>query len=147
MRKFISSISSISSAFVAATLVFGSMHYPSLTLAGTCASKCGQRPIQFTPGQRIRVKVVNSTYGLVNLEKLHRTDTISLRPGQELELEQEDGSEPNISLVFWDENGSPLQAFLSKPDFATLRVEIRPGRLSPGDRSIYIRDDGRVNRL
>jgi hypothetical protein len=40
-----------------------------------------------------------------------------------------------------------LQAFLSKPDFATLRVEIRPGRLTNGDRSVYIRDDGRVNRL
>jgi hypothetical protein len=140
-------ICSISSAFVAATLIFGTIHYPSPTLAGTCASKCGRSPIQFTPGQRIRIKVINSTLYVINLEKLHRTDSISLRPGQELQLEQGDGSEPNISLVFWDENGSPLQAFLSKPDFATLRVEIRPGRLTNGDRSVYIRDDGRVNRL
>jgi hypothetical protein len=123
------------------TLLFTS----SPTLAGTCASKCGPRPIQFTPGQRIRIAVINRTYGIVNIEKLLGTKPLTLRPGQQLFLEQGDGTEPNVSLVFWDENSSPLKAVVSKPDFGTLRVEIRPGNRVPGDRSVYILNDGRVN--
>ncbi|MDM3861243.1 MAG: hypothetical protein PT118_15655 [Aphanizomenon gracile PMC644.10] len=40
------------------------------TLAGTCASRCGSIPLHFTPGQYIRVKVVNHSYGSVKLEQL-----------------------------------------------------------------------------
>ncbi|WP_277883761.1 hypothetical protein [Nostoc sp. FACHB-888] len=38
-----------------------------------------------------------------------------------------------------------LQAIVSKPNFGTLRLELRPTWRSPGDRSLYIMDDGRVN--
>lgn len=131
-------------ALAAVTVLITSTNQPSATLAGTCASKCGPRPIQFTPGQSVRLEVVNRTMGLVKLEKVQGTDPIPLRPGQELQFVQGDEIQPNISLVFWDEMGLALQANISKPDFATLRVELRPGRRNPGDRSLHMLSDGHV---
>ncbi|HIK04980.1 MAG TPA: hypothetical protein IGS40_09720 [Trichormus sp. M33_DOE_039] len=129
----------------AATLLVTSISDSHTSLAGTCASNCGPRPLQFTPGQRIRLEVVNNTSNLIELEKIQGTRAIPLQPGQKLQFMQEDGKQPNLSLVFWDKTGSPLQAVVSKPNFATLRVEIRPTWRYPGDRSLYILNDGRVN--
>jgi len=132
-------------ALVAATILVTSINNPSATLAGTCASRCGSRPIQFTPGQHIRVEIVNSTPNLIKIQKPSKTDPISLNPGQKLNLEQIEGTEPNTSLIFWNETGLSLQAIVSKPNFGTLRLELRPTLRSPGDRSLYIMDDGRIN--
>lgn len=129
----------------AATLLVTSIGDSHSSLAGTCASNCGPRPLQFTPGQRIRLEVVNNTSNVVELEKIQGSKAIPLRPGQKLQFAQEDGQQTNLSLVFWDETGSPLQAVVSKPNFATLRVEIRPTWRYPGDRSLYILNDGRVS--
>ncbi|MBW4564708.1 MAG: hypothetical protein KME32_27015 [Mojavia pulchra JT2-VF2] len=129
----------------ATTVLLASTNHPSTTLAGTCASQCGPRPIQFTPGRAIRLQVINNTSGLVNLEKLQGTKPIPLQPGQEFQIEQGNPNEPNLSLIFWDEMGAPLQAIVSKPNFGTLRLEIRPGNRYPGDRSLYILNDGHVN--
>lgn len=59
----------LSFALVAATVLVASVNNPSTTLAKTCASKCGSRPIQFTPGQHIRVEVLNSTPNLIKIQK------------------------------------------------------------------------------
>lgn len=135
----------LSVVLVAGSVLVASTNYPSVTLAGTCASKCGPRPIQFTPGQPIRLEVVNKSYNLVKLEKLQGTKPISLQPGEEIKLEAADIIQPNISLVFWDELGLPLQAVVSKPNFGTLRLEIRRGIRNPGDRSLFILNDGKIN--
>jgi len=128
------------------TVLIGALtENPKVTLAETCASKCGPHPIQFTPGQPILIKVVNSTSSLIKLEKLRSTSPIPLQPGQEFQSEYLNDTEPNISLVFWNERGQPLRAIVSKPNFGTLRVELRPNWQTLGDRSIYLREDGRVN--
>ncbi|QLE56979.1 hypothetical protein [Nostoc sp. TCL26-01] len=134
-------------ALVAATILVATVDQSKTTLAGTCASNCGEKALQFTPGQRVRVEVVNNTPNLVELEKLQGTTPILLRPKQKLQLEQRDTTEPNISLVFWEKEGRSLQAIVSKPNIGTLRVELRPTWRVPGDRSVYILDDGRVNIL
>lgn len=137
----------ISATLIATALLLTSTNNSNVTLAGTCASQCGAPPIQFTPGQYIRLEVVNRTYSLVKLEKSPGTPPISLEPGQELQLAQGDSLQPNLSVIFWNDKGWPLKAIVSKPNFGTLRVEILPGRSNPGDRSIYILNDGRVNVL
>ena len=137
----------VSATLIVTGLILGATQNPNVILAGTCASQCGSQPIQFTLGQRIRIEVVNSTSSLVKLEKLYGTDPIPLQPGQKLQLDLLDATIPNVSLVFWDEVGSPLRAIVSKPNFGTLRLELRPQWHSPGDRSLYLRDDGRVNVL
>ncbi|MBW4643761.1 MAG: hypothetical protein KME23_12360 [Goleter apudmare HA4340-LM2] len=129
-------------AFVAASILVASANYPNATLAGTCASRCGVRPVQFTPGQSIKINVINTTSSLVKLEQLQSTTAIPLQPGKEFQLNNDQQS--NISLVFWDETGLPLQAIYSQPNSRTLRVELRRGRVNPGDRSLDILGDGRV---
>ncbi len=127
-----------------AAILLSSVEHLNPALAGTCASKCGSPPIEFTPGQRVRVQVVNRTMSLIQLQKLYGTDPVPLTPGQELQLDQGDGTAPNISIVFWDATGLPLKVITAKPDDRTLRVEIRPGGRPPGDRSVYVLSDGRV---
>jgi hypothetical protein len=135
----------LSTTMILTALLLGVAEHQSATFAGTCASQCGQQPIQFTPGKRIRLEVVNRTPNLVHLQQPSATHPIVLQPRQELRLERGDSTVENISLLFWNETGLSLQAIVSKPNFATLRVELYPTWRIPGDRSVYLQDDGRVN--
>lgn len=114
---------------------------------GTCASKCGTKPLQFTPGQLIRLEVVNRTPRVLQLQKMDVTNSVSLAPGRAIQFEQMQMTEPNGSLLFWDDTGRALTAIVTKINVATLRVELYPNGFPPGDRSIYIRDDGKVSLL
>ncbi len=137
----------LSLSLMTVSLMLAVTEFPSATIAGTCASKCGSRPIQFTPGKLVRIEVVNSTRISLNIQKPDITEPISLQPGQKLLFQQREITQANMSLLFWDENGSPLQATISKPDFATLQIELRPNWRSRGDRAVYILDNGRVKIL
>jgi hypothetical protein len=134
-----------SATLIATALLLTPTNNSRITLAGTCASRCGARPLQFTPGQYIRVQIINRTPRVLKLEKMPEMRRITLEPGQEYITEQQSGTNPNISLLFWDDTGRSLQANLSKPNFGTLRLELRPSNKFPGDRSLYILNDGKVN--
>lgn len=116
-------------------------------MSQTCTMSCRSRQIQFTPGQRIRLQMVNQTASLVLVEQVVRTSPVPILPGQQLDLDPNFGTEPNVSVVFWDETALPLNAILFRPTPNTLRIEIRPGGRPPGDRSIYIENDGKVSIL
>ena len=133
-----------SAVLVAVSLLLGYTESPNLTLAGTCASKCPPPPLAFVPGQLVNVEVVNRTASIVLLEKVQDTDAFPLRPGQEVRFQRWTGTEPNMSVVFWDATALPLLSRVSKPNDDTLRIELRPGGRPPGDRTIYILNDGRV---
>ncbi|MEM6398972.1 MAG: hypothetical protein AAF757_01895 [Cyanobacteria bacterium P01_D01_bin.116] len=137
----------LSATLITISLLLGLNENIKPAIAGTCASRCGVKPLQFTPGRHIRVEVINSTLNLIYVEKAQGTNPIALRPGQKVRLEQGNGTEPNISVVFWNENGLSLKANLFKPNFATLQVELRPEWRIGGDRGVYVRDDGRVTLL
>jgi len=117
------------------------------TVAGTCASNCGPQPLQFKPGQQVAVEIANRTFNLIHVQKVYGTDTVSLSPGQSLRVRQGDGTEPNVSVMFWDANGLPLKAVLSKSGDNLLRIQLRPSYDPPGDSSVYIQNDGRVRVL
>lgn len=125
-------------------LVCGGLAYPRSGVAQTCQANCGSRQIQFTPGQRIRLQMVNQTSSLVQVEQVFQTNPVPLVPGQELEIDPNFGTEPNVSVVFWDQTSLPIRAILFRPEPTTLRIEIRPGGRPPGDRSVYIENDGKV---
>ncbi|RUT04655.1 hypothetical protein DSM106972_042240 [Dulcicalothrix desertica PCC 7102] len=137
----------VSSTIIATTLLLGINNYPNLAVAQTCASKCGRRPLQFVPGQLVRVEVVNRTPRVLALQKSEFSESIAIQPGQTIKFEQVRLTEPNISLLFWDDTGRSLSASLSKLNASTLRVELRPNWRQPGDRSVYVRDDGMINVL
>ncbi len=119
-----------------------------VTLAKTCASSCGPAPLHFKPGQYIRVQVVNRSYGDVKLEQLPEMRKMTLKPGEKFQFDL-GGEELNeFSLMFWDDGGRYVKGVVSKPNSRTLVLEIRPNsRDYPGDRSLYIRSDGRITVL
>ncbi|MEI6445798.1 MAG: hypothetical protein WCO29_22385 [Nostocales cyanobacterium ELA583] len=127
--------------------------YSKLTLAGTCASRCGTASLHFTPGQYIRVKIVNRSYGDVKLEQLPGIRKTTLKPGGKLQFDWKGGELDEFSLMFWDDRGRYLKGVVSKPNFGTLVLEIRPNSQDyPGDsygalpyRSLYIRNNGQVS--
>ncbi len=70
---------------------------------------------------------------------------ISVEPGKKYILDQQTGTEANLSLLFWDDTGRSLQANVSKPNFGTLHLELRASNKFPGARSLYILNNGRIN--
>ncbi|TAE58720.1 MAG: hypothetical protein EAZ76_10570 [Nostocales cyanobacterium] len=134
----------ISASLIAAALLFTPTSNTDITLAGTCASNCGPRPLQFKPGQYLRLKIVNRTPRVLQMEKFPEMRRMFLQPGKEYTIDQANATEPNFSIIFWDDTGRSIEAKPSKPNFGTLRVELRPTYRFPGDRSIYILNDGKV---
>jgi hypothetical protein len=132
--------------FVTTTLVLSVAEPYPLARAGTCvaASSCKPQPIKFIPGQRITVEVINLTRSVVQLQKIESTDPVALSPGQVLSFVRGGRTDPNFSVVLWDVTGLPLKVNLLQPQARTLRIEVRPGGRPPGDRSVYLQDDGRV---
>jgi hypothetical protein len=136
----------LSATLFVAFLVFSSDgHYHPAT-AGTCVARtsCGRQPIQFIPGQRITVEVVNLTESLVQLQQVSGTAPLPISPGQVFSFVRGGRTDPNFSVVLWDAIGLPLRVNILKPEARRLRIEVRPGGRPPGDRTIYLRDDGRV---
>ncbi|GAB4377272.1 MAG: hypothetical protein Kow00121_26230 [Elainellaceae cyanobacterium] len=127
-----------------ALVVFGGLGWwAAPAIAQTCASNCGSRQIQFTPGQPIRLQMVNRTSNLVQVQQVPLTDTIPLAPGAEVEINSQFGTEPNTSVLFWDQTTLAVKAVLFRPEPDMLRIELIPA-VAPGDRSVYVENDGRV---
>ncbi len=115
----------------------------------TCvaASSCPSQPVRFVPGQRITIEVANLTSGMVQLQQVYVTDPLPISPGQVLSFVRGGSTDPNFSVVFWDVQGLPLKVTILKPEARLLRIEVRPGGRPPGDRAVYLKDDGRVDIL
>lgn len=115
--------------------------------AGTCASNCGPRPLRFIPGELVQVELANRTTGVILLEEVQGSDPIPVSPRGSFRLTRQGGTVKNSSVVFWDAQGFPLQVELSQPQQDVLRIEVNSGYTVPGDRAIYLRDDGSVQIL
>lgn len=114
--------------------------------AATCVAgvDCPPPPVQFVPGQTIRVEIANLTDTLVYVEKVQGEPPLDVIPGQLLIFATGGNSINNLSLLIWDNRGSILTLRPVKVNNTTLKVEVRAGVQPPGDRSVYLRDDGRV---
>ncbi|NES84575.1 MAG: hypothetical protein F6K10_25990 [Moorea sp. SIO2B7] len=134
-------------ALTATTLVFIPNELPKSVLAGTCtaASSCGKQPLQFVPGEIITVEVVNRTASVIELQQLYATDPLTIIPGQTRSFLRGGSTDPNFSVVLWDVMGASLKVDLLKTAPRRLRIEVRPGGQITGDRTIYLRNDGRFD--
>ncbi len=121
------------------------MRHPAI--AASCASRCTVKPLQFAPGQRIQVQVWNRTGSTIELENAGGDRLIRLTPGQKIKFYRGGSTDPNLSLVFWETTETPLKAALSKPKPNLLEVDLTFAATRPGDRSIYIRNDGQIDKL
>ncbi len=127
-----------------ASLIVGATALLQPGIAQPCTSNCDSRQIQFTPGEKIQVSVVNRTSSLVQVEQIYGTSPIALLPSQEIAVDPNFGTRPNASVIVWDETDLPLKVRLFRPAPNSLRIEVLPGGRPPGDRSVYIEDDGKV---
>ncbi len=112
---------------------------------GTCKNNCPAKGIQFKPGQRLKVRIVNRTKHYISIEKVAGTKPILLSGLKALEFVKGGEQDPNPSIVLWEKNETPLRLHLSQPKPDLLLVEIRFAAKKPGDQSIYLRNDGRID--
>jgi len=113
-------------------------------LAQTCVENCRSGQIQFTPGDRIAVEVVNLSITTVAVEQLPLRGPITLLPGSSTTLGFGWGTTPNLSMFIWALDDQPIRYRLGRLDDTTLLVEVVTAPSEPSDRSIYIENDGRV---
>jgi hypothetical protein len=140
MPKLLPAVLLTTALFVSITQI----DHPATARTCVAATSCGRQPIKFVPGQRITVEVANLTGRVVQLQQVYGTDPLSINPGQVRSFVRGGTTEPNFSLVFWDAIGRPLKVDILKPATRKLRIELRSGGRPPGDRSVYLRDDGWV---
>jgi hypothetical protein len=112
---------------------------------GTCKDNCPAKGIQFKPGQRITVRIVNRTKQYISIEKIAGTKPVILSGLKALEFSKGGQSDSNPSIVLWEKNETPLHVQLSQPKPDVLLVEVRFAAKNPGDQSIYLRNDGQVD--
>ena len=136
-------MSKLLSAVLVPVLLLMGLDPGAKALAQPCTAYCRSNQIRFTPGQRVGLQLVNLTAGLVQVQQSGRMQPYPLRPGQEIRLFFGEGTQPNLSLLFWDETDLPIRTLLFRPENNVLRVEFLPSG-SFSDRSISIMDDGRV---
>jgi hypothetical protein len=115
--------------------------------AQTCSSQCTAKPLQFQPGQRIEVAVHNRTQSIIMMENTQGDRPIELRPGQKLKFYRGGSTDPNLSVAFWESTSTPLSLAFSKPKANLLQIEVRFARQAPGDRALYITNDGQIQLL
>ncbi|HSM81607.1 MAG TPA: hypothetical protein VLS96_07970 [Nodosilinea sp.] len=114
-------------------------------LAVPCTANCGSGQIQFTPGQRVTVQVVNVGSRPVSLEQLSLAGPRVLYTGNTVEMQMGWTAQPNPSVLFWSTENLPVRARLGRPAPNTLRVEVYNAPSEPSDRSFTIENDGRVS--
>ncbi|MGV0028048.1 hypothetical protein [Phormidesmis priestleyi] len=132
-------------ALVGVTIFSTQVLHSNQVVARSCANNCPPPALQFTPGQKIRVQVINRAENPVQIEKVFRTNPALLNQGQQIEFERGGSTDPNLSIIFWDVTSLALKSRVSKPKPDLLLIELQSEkRYPPGDRSIYIRNDGRV---
>lgn len=113
-------------------------------IAQNCRTNCRSDQIQFTPGQRVRVQIVNRTYFTVQTSQMAYMNPRFLLPGEQITLDFGAGTKPDLSLLFWEAASAPLRVRLARPQDDMLRVEIWAAPYGPGDRAIAVLNDGRV---
>lgn len=122
---------------------------PTAVQAGTCAAPCSRPEIapnvQFTPGQTVRVEILNRTSFPLQVEQVLRIQPRFIQSGELIELALDQGTAPNASVAIWEETETTrLRFVLSRRSQDLLRVDVYQGGPYPGDRAVYILDDGRV---
>ncbi|MEO1593362.1 MAG: hypothetical protein AAFU71_19020 [Cyanobacteria bacterium J06632_22] len=112
-------------------------------IAAECVYRCGSDEIQYTPGQSLKLEIVNNTRMQINLERVLDFDPYSMRPGQTVELSTIVGTGADLSVVFWETDYRPVDVRLHRPEVGTLQIEFLPSG-SFGDRAVHVVNDGRV---
>jgi hypothetical protein len=136
-------------SFVALLAIASSSFLTPGAIAGTCVagSSCPPPRIQFVPGSRVAIEVVNLAPAPVYIQHVGMMNPVTIFPGQSPTLLQGGTVDPNFSLLFWHFEGETLFVNVRQPSPGVMRVEIRPGGAIAGHSGVYLRNDGSVEVL
>lgn len=112
---------------------------------GTCRTNCPPAQIQFKSGSRIQIQIFNRTDRPIFIEKVAGSRPLMLQGKQKIIFSQGGEKSDNASIVFWEKNETPIRAKLSQPKANTLFIDLSFAAQKPGDQSVYVRNDGRVD--
>lgn len=122
------------------------LRLPATPGVGTCRSKnCPPVGIRFKPGQRIKVQILNRTDRPISIEKVAGSQPIVLQGKQQISFFQGGNNSDNPSVVFWERGETPIRVKLAQPKADTLLIDLSFAARKPGDQSVYVRNDGRVD--
>ena len=136
----------VSSSLMVRTALFSLLALPLFSAAAQatpCTYQCESGQIRFEPGQPLTIEFVNKTNSLINLERVLNIKLHWLRPQTDFAIQTRVGVDPDMSMVFWDDDNKAIDAVLHRPDAKTLQVEFLPSG-SDGDRAVHVSNDGRV---
>ena len=142
-------LSMVFSSLIARTALFSLLALPLVSQfspsaqAAPCTYQCESSQIRYVPGQPLTIEFVNKTNGLINLERVMDIKLHWLRPQTEFSIQTNVGVDPDMSMVFWDDDNKAVNAVLHRPDADTLQVEFLPSG-SDSDRAVHVSNDGRV---
>ena len=119
---------------------------------GTCRN-CPPRKIQFKPGSRIQIQIFNRTDRPISIEKVMGSKPLILKGKQKFVFSQGGENSDNPSIVFWEKNETPIRVKLSQPKANPktnpkaniLLIDLSFAAQKPGDQSVYVGNDGRVD--
>jgi hypothetical protein len=122
------------------------LRLPATPGAGSCRGKnCPPVGIRFKPGQRIKVQIFNRSDRPISIEKVAGSQPLVLQGRQRISFFQGGDNSDNPSIVFWERNETPIRVKLSQPKLDTLFIDLSFAARKPGDQSVYVRNDGRVD--
>lgn len=135
------------SGIIALTTLLGLAN--SASIAGTCvaATSCPPRPVQFQPGQRLTVEIVNFTPGVLEIQRIPYTQPLTILSGETQVFDNVRVTQNNFSTLLRDLRGYPIEILINQPSPDVLRVRVRPTEGMSGDRALYIYNDGSVDVL
>ncbi|NJM46391.1 MAG: hypothetical protein HC860_09595 [Alkalinema sp. RU_4_3] len=140
-------MTSVFPRLLAALLVLGlpTLAQAQISERGTCATQCSKPYLRFRPGQRIKVQVTNHTYKVLQVENALGGAPLNIQPRSTVQFYRGGGTDPNFSVVFWEETETPLRAVPSQIGKDMLKIDLNfAPRRSQGDRSVYLDNDGQV---
>lgn len=136
----------VSSSWMVRTALLSLLTLPLLSQAAQaapCTYRCESGQIRFEPGQPLKIEFVNKTNGLINLERILNIKLHWLRPQTDFSIQTRVGADPDMSLVFWNDDNKAVSAVLHRPNAETLQIEFLPSA-SDSDRAVHVSNDGRV---
>lgn len=131
---------------IARAVIFSLLFAPLFSTAAQaepCTYQCASGEMRFVPGQPLTIEFVNKTNSLINLERVLDIKLHWLRPHTDFEIQTNVGVDPDMSMVFWDDDNKAVDAVLHRPNKNTLQIEFLPSG-AEGDRAVHVSNDGRV---
>ena len=83
-------------------------------VAAPCTVNCKSGQIQFTPGDRITIQVINVGNQPISLEQPPLVGPRVLYTGNTLEFQMGWSTQPNPSIFFWSSENLPVRARLGR---------------------------------